>query len=131
MLSWGTPLYHCENALALLANPPPSLARHIPESLRGASVELVDLRTILPWDAPGILDRVSRTGRLVVVHEAGLTLGPGAEIAARVQQDAFLRLKAPVRRVGAWDTPLGLQFEKFILPDALRILDAIVETLSY
>ncbi|TFY82567.1 hypothetical protein EWM64_g1447 [Hericium alpestre] len=131
LLTWGTPVYHCETALSMLANPPPSLAKHVPASLRSAKVELIDLRTILPWDVETVLESVKKTGRLVVVHEACRTAGVGAEIAAEVQKKAFLKLNAPVRRVTAWDVPTGLQYEKFVIPDAIRILDSIVETLAY
>ncbi|EIM90335.1 thiamine diphosphate-binding protein [Stereum hirsutum FP-91666 SS1] len=131
LLTWGTPVYHCETALRILSNPPPSLAPHIPQSLRSAKIELIDLRTILPWDAETVIESVKKTGRLVVVHEAGKTGGVGGEIAAEVQKKAFLRMQAPVRRVAGWDTPVGLQYEKFIIPDAVRILDAILETLTY
>ncbi|KAJ7172139.1 thiamine diphosphate-binding protein [Mycena filopes] len=131
LLTWGTPVYHCETALHMLAEPPSALAPHVPESLRKAKVELIDLRSVLPWDAEAIAESVSRTGRLVIVHEAGMTAGVGAEIAAEVQKRCFLRLAAPVKRVTGWDTPVALQFEKFYIPDSLRILDSIVETLSY
>ncbi|KAG7092809.1 2-oxoisovalerate dehydrogenase subunit beta 2, mitochondrial [Marasmius oreades] len=131
LLSWGTPLYHCETALHMLSSPAPTLEPHIPTSLRTAKIELIDLRTILPWDVDTVVESVKRTGRLVVVHEAGMTAGAGAEICAEVQKRCFLKLNAPVRRVTGWDTPAGLQFEKFIMPDAIRVLDAIVETLSY
>ncbi|KAJ7137723.1 pyruvate dehydrogenase [Mycena epipterygia] len=131
LLTWGTPVYHCETALHMLANPPPALAPHVPAALRTAKVELIDLRTILPWDAAAVAESVARTGRLVIVHEAGMTAGVGAEIAAEIQKRCFLRLAAPVKRVTGWDTPVALQYEKFYIPDALRILDSIVETLSY
>lgn len=131
LLSWGTPLYHCETAVSLLTSPPPSIAEHIPQSLRSASIEVIDLRSILPWDVETVVESVNRTGRLVIVHEAGLTAGVGAEISAEVQKRCFLKLQAPVRRVTGWDTPVGLQFEKFMIPDALRIMDSIVETLTY
>lgn len=103
LLTWGTPVYHCETALSMLAEPPASLAPHIPTSVRGAKVELIDLRTILPWDMDAVVESVGRTGRLVIVHEAGMTAGPGAEIAAEVQKRCFLKLKAPVRRVTSWE----------------------------
>ncbi|KAJ7735428.1 thiamine diphosphate-binding protein [Mycena olivaceomarginata] len=122
LLTWGTPIYHCETALHLLADPPAALAPH---------VELIDLRSVLPWDADAVAESVARTGRLVIVHEAGMTAGVGAEIAAEVQKRCFLRLAAPVKRVTGWDTPVALQYEKFYIPDAVRILDSIVETLSY
>ncbi|KAK7038070.1 pyruvate dehydrogenase [Favolaschia claudopus] len=131
LLTWGTPIYHCETALHLLADPPPELAPHIPESVRKAKIELIDLRSILPWDAEAVAESVSRTGRLVIVHEAGMTAGVGAEIASEVQKRCFLRLAAPVKRVTGWDTPVPLQYEKFYIPDAIRIMDSIVETLSY
>ncbi|KAH8989150.1 thiamine diphosphate-binding protein [Lactarius hatsudake] len=131
LLTWGTPLYHCETALSLLAEPPASLAPLVPEALRGARIELIDLRTVLPWDVESVIESVQRTGRLVIVHEASRTAGVGAEIAAEVQSKAFLKLLAPVRRVTAWDTPVGLQFEKFIIPDAIHVLDAVMETLAF
>ncbi|KZP12753.1 Thiamin diphosphate-binding protein [Athelia psychrophila] len=131
VLSWGTPVYHCETALGLLAEPPAGLAPHIPSSIRTAKVELIDLRTIMPWDVHAVVESVQRTGRLVIVHEAGMSAGPGAEIAAEVQKRCFLQLKAPVRRITAWDTPAGLVYEKFNVPDALRIVDGIAQTLMY
>lgn len=112
-------------------------------------MELIDLRTILPWDVDTIVESVRKTRRLVVVHEAGYTGGVGGEIAAEVQKRAFLRLEAPVKRVTGWEwvfflplavdflkvyddsVPAALQFEKFNMPDAIRILDGIIETLTY
>ena len=67
----------------------------------GVSVEVVDLRTISPWDKETVIASVSKTGRLLVVHEAGRNFGPGAEIAATVQEACFAGLKAPVGRLGA------------------------------
>ncbi|KAL9715339.1 2-oxoisovalerate dehydrogenase subunit beta 2, mitochondrial [Leucoagaricus gongylophorus] len=131
LLTWGTPIYSSEDAIRLLQNPPPSLDFLVPKSLRQAKVELIDLRTILPWDMQHIVDSVNRTGRLVIVHEAGMTAGAGAEISAQVQKRCFLKLEAPIRRVAGWDLPNAMQFEKFHVPDSIRILDAIMETLSY
>ncbi|EIW84882.1 pyruvate dehydrogenase [Coniophora puteana RWD-64-598 SS2] len=131
VLTWGTPVYHCETALHMLNTPPPGLADVIPQSLRGAKIELIDLRTILPWDMQTVVESVNRTGRLVIVHEASVTAGVGAEIAAEVQKRCFLKLQAPVKRVGGWDVPAALQYEKFNMPDTIRILDGILETLSY
>ncbi|KAL1744023.1 thiamine diphosphate-binding protein [Schizophyllum fasciatum] len=131
LLSWGTPLYHCETAIHMLENPPPALAPHVPARLRGAKIELIDLRTILPWDVQAVVDSVNKTGRLVIVHEAGATGGVSSDIGTEVQKRCFLKLEAPVRRVTGWDTPVPLQYEKFYIPDALRIMDAIVDTLSY
>jgi len=103
LLTWGTPVYHCETAMHLLDAPPLELESVIPKSLRGAKVELIDLRSILPWDVETIVESVNRTGRLVIVHEAGMTAGVGAEISAEVQKRCFLKLQAPVRRVTGWE----------------------------
>ncbi len=67
----------------------------------GVSVEVVDLRTVSPWDKETVLASAEKTGRLLVVHEAGRNFGPGAEIAATVQEELFGKLKAPVGRLGA------------------------------
>ncbi|KAF8637356.1 hypothetical protein AX17_002855 [Amanita inopinata Kibby_2008] len=131
LLTWGTPVYHCEAAIHMLSSPSSGLESHIPKSMRGAKIELIDLRSVLPWDVDTVTESVKRTGRLVIVHEAGLTGGVGAEISAEVQRRCFLKLNAPVKRVTAWDIPAALQFEKFLIPDAIRVLDAVVETLSY
>lgn len=103
VLTYGTPIYHCETAISMLSSPPPSLARHIPESVRSASIELIDLRTILPWDVDTVQKSVEKTGRLLIVHEAGRTAGVGAEIAAEVQKRCFLKLEAPVKRLTGWE----------------------------
>ncbi|KAG8830001.1 hypothetical protein FRC17_005602 [Serendipita sp. 399] len=125
LLTYGTPIYTCETALSMLSSPPPSLDNDtiVPKDVRKAKIELIDLRTILPWDIEGVIESVNRTGRLVIVHEAGQIGGVGAEIAAEVQKRCFLRLEAP--------TPVALQFEKFHIPDAIRVMDAIVETLKF
>ena len=103
LLTWGTPVYHCETALRLLASPPPSIEELIPSSLRSAQIELIDLRSILPWDAETVAKSVQKTGRLVIVHEAGQTAGAGAEISAEISKRCFLKLEAPVRRIASWE----------------------------
>lgn len=103
LLTWGTPVFHCETALHMLATPPEAIAKHVPASVRGAKVELIDLRTILPWDVETIEESVKRTGRLVIVHEASRTGGVGGEIAAEIQKRCFLKLNAPVKRVTGWE----------------------------
>ncbi|ATE67205.1 alpha-ketoacid dehydrogenase subunit beta [Rhizorhabdus dicambivorans] len=72
----------------------------------GISVEVVDLRTISPWDRETVLASTRKTGRLVIVHEAVRNFGVGAEIAATVQEELFGQLKAPVRRVAAHNAPV-------------------------
>jgi pyruvate dehydrogenase E1 component beta subunit len=74
---------------------------------RGVDVELIDLRTLGPWDRERVLDSVGRTGRLLVVHEAVQVAGFGAEIAATVAEELFDRVRAPVRRLGAPRIPIG------------------------
>jgi len=69
-------------------------------------VELIDLRTIAPWDRDCVLASVRKTGRCVIVHEDNLTAGFGAEIAARVAKDAFWHLDAPVDRIAVEDIPM-------------------------
>ena len=75
----------------------------VSNSSRSAKIELIDLRSILPWDVETITESVNRTGRLVIVHEAGMTAGVGAEISAEVQRRCFLKLNAPIRRVTGWE----------------------------
>lgn len=120
VISYGQPLYLCSAAIAA-----------IEKDMKGAEIELIDLRTIYPWDRPTILDSVRRTGRAVVVHESMTNAGVGAEIAAHIQEGAFLRLEAPVSRVAGWATHTGLVYERFTMPDVARIYDAIKQTLDY
>jgi len=87
----------------MLASPSPELEPLVPTSLRSAKIELIDLRSILPWDVETIAESVKRTGRLVIVHEAGMTAGVGAEISAEIQKRCFLKLNAPVKRVTGWE----------------------------
>lgn len=105
IVSYGTPLYTCSAAIAAA------------EKDFGCSVELVDLRTIYPWDRETVLESVKKTGRAIVVHESMMNAGVGAEVAATIQEKAFLRLEAPVKRVTGWATHTGLIYEKFIVPD--------------
>jgi pyruvate dehydrogenase E1 component beta subunit len=98
----------------------------------GSELEVIDLRSLSPIDTDTVVQSVTKTGRLVVVHEASVTLGMGAEIAARVQERAFYSLEAPILRVGGFDTPYpASRIEEEWLPDVDRILDAVERTLSY
>lgn len=74
---------------------------------------------------------VRKTGRCLVTHEAPITNGFGAELAARIQQDCFLNLEAPVKRVCGYDTPFPLVFEPIYLPDRLKVFEGIKETVHY
>jgi 2-oxoisovalerate dehydrogenase E1 component beta subunit len=98
----------------------------------GHDLEVIDLRSISPLDTATVVASVERTGRLVVVHEAAVSHGVGAELAARVQEKAFYSLEAPVLRVGGFDTPYpASRLEEEWLPNAERILDAVDRTLEY
>jgi len=93
----------------------------------GLSVEILDLRTLLPMDRAGILATVRKTGRALIVHEATKTGGPGGEIAALIAEHAFLDLDAPIVRVAPPDTPVPYSppLEEFFLPNAAKIAEAI------
>jgi len=97
----------------------------------GVDCELIDLRSILPWDAETVAASVNKTGRLVISHEAPRTLGFAAEVAAEVQERCFLRLEAPIQRVTGADTPFPLAFEREYVPDAVKVFEAIKAATTY
>ena len=98
----------------------------------GVSVEVIDLRTLSPLDVETITDSVEKTGRAVVVHEAVRSGGLGAEVAATIQERAFLSLEAPVMRVTGYDTPFPVpSVEDLWLPDTGRVLAAIQAAMNY
>jgi 2-oxoisovalerate dehydrogenase E1 component beta subunit len=97
---------------------------------QGIDAEIIDLRTLLPLDLETIVQSVSKTGRCVVVHEATLTSGFGAELAALVQEHCFYKLEAPVARVTGWDTPYPHAQEWDYFPGPVRLGRALVETLE-
>ena len=98
----------------------------------GVSIELIDLRSLIPLDLDTIMESVKKTGRAVVVHEAQVTGGFGGEIAARIMEDDFLSLHAPVVRVGGFDIPYPpAKLEDVHLPDVDRVLDAVDKVLNY
>ena len=94
---------------------------------RGVSCEVIDLRTIRPWDKTALLDSVRKTHRLAVVHEAVRSFGVGAEIAATVMDEAFDELDAPVVRVAAHDIPMPFNdtLERETVPTVERIVEAV------
>jgi pyruvate dehydrogenase E1 component beta subunit len=95
-------------------------------------IEVVDLRSLSPLDMDTVLASVRRTGRCVVVHEAPSNLGLGAELAARITEDAFYSLEAPVLRVTGFDTPYApARLEEYYLPDLDRVLDTVDRVLAY
>ena len=98
----------------------------------GRSVEVVDLRAISPLDLTTVAASVRRTGRCVVVHEAPVLYGTGAEVAARVTEECFYHLEAPVLRVGGFHTPYPVaKLEHEYLPGLDRVLDAVDRVLAH
>jgi len=120
VISYGNTLYTSSAAIA-------AIERDLP----GTSIELIDLRTIYPWDRKTVIDSVLKTGRAVVVHESMVNAGVGAEVAATIQNHCFLRLQSPVHRVAGLTTHMGLVFEQFIMPSVVRIYDGIKSSLEY
>ena len=97
----------------------------------GISVEVVDLRTLMPFDIEAILASVKKTGRCVIVHEAPRTCGFGAELVASIQERAIEYLEAPILRVTGLDTPFPYSLEHEYLPNPDRVLGAIQKTLEW
>jgi 2-oxoisovalerate dehydrogenase E1 component beta subunit len=98
----------------------------------GRSIEVIDVRSLSPLDMETISASVRRTGHCVVAHEAPVYAGLGAEIAARVTEQCFYHLEAPVLRVGGFATPYPpSRLEEHYLPDLDRILDAVDRTMEY
>jgi 2-oxoisovalerate dehydrogenase E1 component beta subunit len=118
LLGWGAQMVQVNRAAELAA-------------ADGISCEVIDLRTLLPWDRDTLDESVSKTGRLLISHEAPLTGGFAGEIAASIQELCFLSLEAPISRVTGLDTPFPLIQEKHYLPDHLKIYQAIVANLNY
>ena len=120
LVAWGAMVHTCEQAAASL-------------EAEGVSVELLDLRSIVPLDESGILDSVRKTGRLVVAHEAPERAGFGAEVAALVAEHAIDHLLAPVRRVTAWDAPYPTfaMLEEYYFPGADRVRAAIRDVVRW
>jgi 2-oxoisovalerate dehydrogenase E1 component beta subunit len=96
----------------------------------GIDAEVIDLRTLLPLDLDTITTSVKKTGRCVVVHEATLTSGFGAELVALVQEHCFYHLEAPIARVAGWDTPYPHAQEWDYFPGAARVGQALLETME-
>lgn len=95
----------------------------------GISAAVLDLRSLVPLDVETLVAEVSRTGRAVVVHEAPLTAGFGAEIIATLQEEAFYSLDAPIARVTSWDTPYPpASMEGWYLPTVQRVIEAARRT---
>ncbi|HET9424594.1 MAG TPA: transketolase C-terminal domain-containing protein [Gemmatimonadaceae bacterium] len=116
LVTWGALVHRC---------------REVAAKLEGR-VELIDLRTIAPWDRAAVLASVEKTGRCVIVHEDNLTAGFGAEIAATIAQEAFWMLDAPVERVAVEDVPMPYHqvLLEAVLPSVERIAEAVERVLK-
>jgi 2-oxoisovalerate dehydrogenase E1 component beta subunit len=99
----------------------------------GVEVEVVDLQSLLPFDKELILESVKKTNRVLIVHEATLTGGIGAEIAAVISQEAFEYLDAPIRRLASIDTPVpySAPLEEFFMPNVEKITKALRQVAEY
>ncbi|MGK9476150.1 alpha-ketoacid dehydrogenase subunit alpha/beta [Melioribacter sp. OK-6-Me] len=99
----------------------------------GYSIEIIDIRTISPLDFDMVAESVKKTGKVAVIHEDTLTAGFGAEIAARISDECFEFLDAPVKRIAAKDSPIPYapNLEKFVLPDRNKIYDQLKLLLQY
>jgi len=98
----------------------------------GISIEVIDLRSLSPIDYPTLLASANKTGRVVMVHEAPTNVSLSSEIAARIAENCFYSLEAPVLRVGGFDTPYPpAKLEEAYLPDADRILEAVDRSMAY
>lgn len=119
LVTWGAMHVEALDAAAVLA-------------AEDIDVEVIDVATLKPLDEATILESVARTGRLVIAHEAALTAGFGAEIAARVAEQGLFDLKAPIRRVAGWDTVMPLpKLEHLYMPTADQIVSAVRSVMAY
>lgn len=99
------------------------------ESKSSIDIEVVDLRTLNPWDEPLVLDSVRKTRRAAVLHEAPLNCGFGAELSARITEELFAELRAPVLRITGYDTHYPFALERLYDPTPERVLRSIRESL--
>ena len=120
IITWGAMIYVADEAADALAKD-------------GVSVEVIDLRSIIPFDEEAILNSVAKTNRVIILHEAPMTGGAGAEFAARIAEKAFDYLDAPIKRVASLDvpTPYSPPLEAFYLPNRDKVLQAARELLDY
>jgi pyruvate/2-oxoglutarate/acetoin dehydrogenase E1 component len=117
VVTWGAMVYTAEEAAQQVSG----------------SVEIVDLRTVLPWDKQAVLDSVRKTSKVLVLHEDTRTGGFGGEIAATIAEEAFEDLDAPVRRITAPDTPVPFSppLEKAFIPQVDDVVRGLEELLEY
>jgi 2-oxoisovalerate dehydrogenase E1 component len=121
MITYGNTTHQCVEVAETLAKE------------KGVSVEVLDLRSLIPLDIDSILNSVKKTNRVLIVHEDKVFSGFGAEVAAFISENAFQFLDAPIRRVGSTFTPVGFNriLEKAILPNTDKILEAAKSLLAF
>jgi 2-oxoisovalerate dehydrogenase E1 component beta subunit len=119
IVTWGAMVYTAEEAAKELGG--------------DASVEIIDLRTVLPWDKAAVLESVRKTSKVLVLHEDTRTGGFGAEIAATIAEEAFEDLDAPVKRIAAPDTPVPFspQLEKAFIPQVADVVAGLRDLVEY
>ncbi len=119
LLAYGPMVRTCLDAAAAAAE-------------EGRDLEVIDLRSLSPLDMAVVVESAQKTGRVVSVHEAPVNLGLGAELAARITEQCFYSLEAPVLRVGGFDMPYPpSRLEEDYLPDLDRVLDMVDRSLAY
>ncbi|GAB67020.1 3-methyl-2-oxobutanoate dehydrogenase [Plasmodium cynomolgi strain B] len=110
IVTWGSLVHKMKKAADIL------LTKH------KIDCEVIDLQTIIPWDIETVQKSVEKTGRLLITHEAQVTNGFGAEIAAKIQERCFYNLHTPIRRVCGYDTPFPHVYEPFYMPDEHKVV---------
>jgi 2-oxoisovalerate dehydrogenase E1 component beta subunit len=120
VITWGAMVYTAAEAAKQLEGD-------------GVSVEIVDLRSVMPWDKPAVLESVRKTSKVLVLHEDTRTGGFGAEIAATIAEEAFEDLDAPVKRIAAPDTPVPFSppLEKAFIPQVEDVAAGLRELAEY
>jgi pyruvate dehydrogenase E1 component beta subunit len=119
LITWGAMLQPTLQAAALVEK-------------GGTKAEVIDLRTLSPLDMQTVIESVEKTHKAVVVHEAPVSCGVGAEIVARINEKALVHLEAPVARVTGFDTVMPLpKLEKYYLPNAERVVEAVDRVLNF
>jgi 2-oxoisovalerate dehydrogenase E1 component len=120
IIAWGTPVHWSIRAANKMAK-------------EGFEVEVIDLRSIRPWDQLAVAASIRKTGRALIVHEDHVTNGFGAEIAAWIAGNIFEWLDAPIQRVGALDVPIGFSriLERATLPSEASVQEALEDLLRY
>ena len=120
LITWGAMVYTADEAAQKL-------------EAEGVSVEILDLRTLAPWDKDAVLSSVEKTSKALILHEDTLTGGFGAEIAATISEEAFESLDAPVRRIAAPDTPVPFSppLEKAFIPQVEDVVAGLKELAEY